>query len=144
MHLILIGSSSVTVMPSTIQTRTGTAYSTSHSNMQPSSNAIAKQSSVSTAAIDTSPLSLLDMPYEILDKIFSYAGFKQVAQMRLVSWTPHTQAFDSTNCPINLKFEILICFDCATCVGIIADESSVHHHIEFDLLQITNTHDETI
>lgn len=48
-------------------------------------------SSVNNATKDTGiiskhkQLSLQDMPFEILDKILSYVGYKQVSSMRLVS-----------------------------------------------------------
>lgn len=36
---------------------------------------------------------LLDLPIEILDKIFSYVGYKQCAQMRGVSFNSHLKRF---------------------------------------------------
>lgn len=37
------------------------------------------------AAVDSSHINLQDLPIELLDKIFSYVGFKKVAQVRVVS-----------------------------------------------------------
>lgn len=48
----------------------------------------ASSSGVSSASsVIIEPLNLLDMPPEILEKIFSYVGYHSVAQLRLVCMT---------------------------------------------------------
>lgn len=43
------------------------------------------EKSFSTSLGQSSPLHMLDLPYEILEKILSYTSFKQISQMRAVS-----------------------------------------------------------
>lgn len=120
------GSTSAAVMAhGSMQTRIGTT-STANASTQPT-GAVCKQAgnnatssaSTSTAVQSITPaihlvnspgaLSLLDMPYEILDKIFSYAGYKQVAHMRLVSGeTSYTFRSCVITC-ILMQFRSLIC-----------------------------------
>lgn len=43
------------------------------------------EKSFSTSLGQSNPLHILDLPYEILEKILSYTSFKQISQMRSVS-----------------------------------------------------------
>lgn len=67
-------------MPNASRAGSALSMGQQQSTSRHSNNAIA-----GGATQNVQPLSLLDMPYEILDTIFSYAGYKEVSNARLVS-----------------------------------------------------------
>lgn len=64
----------------------GTTRSVRHSASQShSGHEIVPVSSSSSSQPYVSNVKLLDLPHEVLEKIFSYIGYKNVSHMRLVS-----------------------------------------------------------
>lgn len=67
----------------------GTTRSVRHTTSQTQSghsgHEIVPVSSSSSSQPYVSNLKLLDLPHEVLEKIFSYIGYKNVSHMRLVS-----------------------------------------------------------
>lgn len=134
MNVLLAGTGNVAVTNASSSRNSSNSLAQQNGSTALHSSSSRQQASTSTAMTTTrkAGLSLLDMPFEIVEKIVSYTGYKEVSNMRLV-WDP---LWCQSELEINLRF--LFYISCHQS-GITTNESDLHHYIEFNICQIAST-----